>query len=270
MKRSSLILPFLKYLFTRPSVILKALYHGVSAADRRDHVIAIHNKGNGLRQVDLLDLFPAFEEHIDNYTHLYGTSFPIDIALLKKLARGFTDCEYFEIGTWRGESISNISKVAKKCVSLSLSDSEMHKIGYGPEFTKVQRFFSKALPNVEHIEGNSMTFDYSSIGKFDLIFVDGDHRYEAVRSDTSNVFKLLKNENSIIVWHDYVTQYEFIDWNVLGGILDGCPDDKKDKIYHVKNTLCAIYIPWQIKSSVRVYPSVPDKTFSISFKVASI
>lgn len=266
MKRSALILPFFKYLFTRPSVIMKALYHGISAADRQDYVVNRYGLKNGLPEVDLLELFPGFNETVNNFTHLYGTSLPIDIALLKRLAASTPDCDYFEIGTWRGESISNIAEVAKFCVSLSLSDAEMHKIGYGTPFTKVQRFFSKNLPNVRHIEGNSITFDYSRIGKFDLIFVDGDHRYEAVKSDTSNVFKLLKSDKSIIVWHDYVTQYEFIDWNVFSGILDGAPPDKRGKIYHVTNTLCAIYIPWEVKSFERVYPTYPDKKFTVSIK----
>jgi hypothetical protein len=191
--------------------------------------------------------------------------------LLKQLAAGYKNCKYLEIGTWRGESISNVAEVASECYSLSLSDKEMHAIGWGEPFTKVQRFFSKNLPNVKHVEGNSMHFDFSSLGtKFDLIFVDGDHRYEAVKSDTQNVFRLLRDENSIIVWHDYAIQYEHIDWNVFAGILDGAPPEKRGQIYHVANTLCAIYTSKPVKAFRRVYPAVPDKEFSIRIKSSRI
>ncbi|MCC7302169.1 MAG: class I SAM-dependent methyltransferase [Bacteroidia bacterium] len=271
MQRRKLVGPFLKYLFTRPSVILKALYHGISSADRKDYVTKRYGMENGLKEISLTDLFPGFRQEVHHFTHLYGTSLPIDMALLKQLASGFRDCAYLEIGTWRGESISNVAEVAKECWSLSLSDKEMHSIGWGEPFTKVQRFFSRDLPNVKHVEGNSMTFDFNSLNrKFDLIFVDGDHRYEAVRNDTEKVFRLLKDDTSIIVWHDYAIQYEHIDWNVFAGILDGAPAEKRNNIYHVSNTLCAIYINRPVKSFSRVYPAVPDKEFTITIQASML
>lgn len=265
MKRLSLILPFVKILFTKPSVILKSLYHAVINSNRKDHVIQKYNLKNGLPQIDILDLLPNLHETIENYTLLMGTSHPIDMVILKQLAKKITDCNYFEIGTWRGESISNVASVAKKCVSLSLSDKEMHELGYGEKFTRVQRFFSKSCTNIEHIEANSKTFDFKSLNqKFDLIFVDGDHGYDAVKSDTENVFNLLKNENSIIVWHDYGTSYETIDWEVLAGILDGTPTDKHKNLYQISNSLCAVYIQGDFKTKVLDYPTYPDKKFKIT------
>jgi hypothetical protein len=265
MQRNKLIVPFFKYLFSRPQILLKALYHGVSAADRKDFVIKNYGFSNGLPEIDLLDLIPQFNVEIKNFTHLYGTSLPIDIALLKALAGRIPDCDFLEIGTWRGESISNMAEVCRSCYSVSLSDEEMKAIGYDEKYTRVQRFFSKNLPNVKHIEANSMTFDFSSLDKkFDLIFVDGDHRFDAVKSDTAKVFELLKDENSIIVWHDYAIQYEHIDWNVLAGILAGAPAKKRGNIFHVTNTLCAVYLPGNHKIHNRDFPSVPNKKFSIS------
>ena len=96
-----------------------------------------------------------------------------------------------------------------------------------------------------------------------MIFVDGDHRYEAVKSDTENVFKLLKNENSIIVWHDYTEHYELIDWEVFSGILDGTPKEKLKNIYHIKNTLCAVYINKDIPKTAKNFPEIPKNRFSV-------
>ena len=263
MKRRSIILPFLSILFTKPSVILKALYHAVINANRKEYVIKKY--GEGLPQIDLLDILPDMNGTIHYFTHLYGTSLPIDICVLKMLAKKYTDCEYFEIGAWRGESIANIASVAKHCVSLSLSDKEMHAIGYGEKFTRVQRFFSKNLSNVEHIEHNSHTFDFEKFErKFDLIFVDGDHSYDGVKSDTQNVFNLLKDEKSVIVWHDYTSHYEQIDWEVFAGIMDGAPADRRSKIYQLSNTLCAIYTNGNFKTKKLDFPTYPDKEFTVA------
>jgi len=266
MERKKLILPFFKALFTQPAVILKSLYHGIVPHDRKAFVISQFGKSNGLNEVDLLDLFPLFNEVVEPFSHLYGTSLPIDLAILKKIAKQITDCEYLEIGSWRGESLANIAPNCKRCVSLSLSDDEMRSIGLSEKVISMQRFYSKNLKNVSHLEGDSTKFDFSKIGKFDLIFVDGDHRYEAVKSDTENAFKLLKNENSIIIWHDYTEQYEHINWEVFAGILSGAPEKAHDSIYHITNSLCAIYLPHHIKSSKYDYPKFPDKSFKITIE----
>src|SRR5882757_4344146 len=105
MNKFGLLFPLLKILFTKPSVILKSLYHTVINTNRKDYVVKKHGLANGLPQLDILDLFPGLDETIENYTNLIGTSLPIDIVILKQLAKRYPDCSYFEIGSWRGESI---------------------------------------------------------------------------------------------------------------------------------------------------------------------
>lgn len=123
--------------------------------------------------------------------------------------------------------------------------------------------FSKNLSNIKHIKHNSQTFDFSSIGKFDLIFIDGDHSYEGVKKDTENVFKVLKNDNSIIVWHDYSNLTgNTINWGIFAGILDGCPKEMVKNLYHISNTMCAIYINKKLSGS-KIPSQIPNKTFTI-------
>ena len=232
----------LRGLVRNPSAILNPL----EEKDKQRYVAQVHGLPQGLPSVDLLELFPDFDEVVEPYSFLGGTSLPIDLALLKALARGYPECRYFEIGTWRGESIANVASVAASCTSLSLSAREMEELGFFPagsgSFAQTHRFFSQGLPNVTYIEHNSRTYDFSQLrGGFDLIFVDGDHTYEGVRSDTANVFNLLRDERSVIVWHDYASTPELVRFSVLAGILDGCPPEKRGKLYHVSNTMCAIY-----------------------------
>ena len=152
-----------------------------------------YNLEKGLPKANILDVIPNLDENI-KLCYLYAGSLCIDYAILKGLCRRFENCRYLEIGTWRGESILNVSDIANECVSISLSNEEMKKIGLPEEAIKISRLLSKDLPNVKHIEHDSQTYDFSKIGKFDLIFIDGDHSYEGVKKDTENAFKLLRKE----------------------------------------------------------------------------
>lgn len=231
---------------------------------------------DGLPVIDLLDLFPRLEETVSPYSYLRGAAQPIDLALLRALARRYNPCQYLEIGAWRGESAANIAEVADECVSVDLSEAEMRQSGSSDEFiTKVRGFFSKNLKNVRHILHNSQTLDFSALGgKFDLVFIDGDHNYQGVKMDTENAFKTLRNSSSVIVWHDYKRITESVRWEVFAGILDGCPEEKIDNLYHINNTFCAIYMEGDFKTRNVVLGKapyeVPDKNFSIKISVQPI
>ena len=106
--------------------------------------------------------------------------------------------------------------------------------------------------------------------KFDLLFIDGDHHYESVKNDTANAFKLLKNENAIIVWHDYGNNPNDIRWDVFRGILDGTPPEEQKYLYRVSNTLCAIYTRQQITAEYPAVNPTPKKSFSINVKSTHI
>lgn len=201
-------------------------------------------KGNGLSMIRAEELFGDFSETVEPFAFLYGGSLPTDLALLKKLARRIPHCSYFEIGTWRGESVANVASVADKCFTLNLSDKEMREIGLNKRYIDLHRFYSKNIPNILHLEGNTLSFDFQSLNKkFDLIFIDGDHRFEMVKNDTEKVFRHLVHEKSIVVWHDYARNPETVRYEVLSGILEGCPKPYHDHIFHVAHTLCAVYIP---------------------------
>lgn len=270
MERKKLILPFLKALFSQPSVILKSLYHGMVEHESKHLVASINGNNNVLRELSIFDLFVDFNEIIDPYSHLYGSSLPIDIAILNKITKEFPNCDYLEIGSWRGESLANIAPNCNRCVSLSLSEKEMRELKIDDRTIQMQRFFSKKHQNIEHIGADSTKFDFSTLGKFDVIFIDGDHRYEAVKSDTENALKLLKNENSIILWHDYTKNYEQINWEVYAGILAGMPKNLHSRIYHITNSLLAIYTNKALSNSEYLFPKIPDKVFSININSKKI
>jgi predicted O-methyltransferase YrrM len=236
----------------------------------RSRLKRVYGLGEGLSTIDLLDVVPGLNETLSPYCFMNGSSRTVDLAMLKALARRFSDCRYLEIGTLRGESIANIAQVAKECVSLSLSDQEMVQRGWPENYLINNGFFLGQVPNLKRIGHDSSTYDFSTLGKFDLVFVDGDHSYEGVVSDTKNAFRVLRDENSIIVWHDYGMEYEAPRWSVMAGILDAAPEHARAHIYHVSNTLCAIYIREDFKTSFTVYPSVPNKVFAVTISATEL
>ncbi len=248
-------------------LLMKNLFHFTTIQSHKEIVQRKHRMAQGFPTVEINDLLPGFNETVKNYTYLDGNSRAIDVAILMALAKRYNNCTYLEIGSFRGESIVNVASVAKECYSLSLSDEEMAGVGFAA-YIPQNRMYSKSLKNITHIGHDSTTFDFSTLNKkFDLIFVDGSHEYLPVVKDTANVFKLLKDENSVIVWHDCGDSYESVRWTVQAGILDGCPPEAKNKIYRISNSLCAIYTNQKVKSGFPPFPRVPDKTFDVTVKL---
>lgn len=265
MSKFSKIVKGVVLLLRSPSLINRVLD---DSDVQKKEVIKKFNLPNGLKLVDILDLVPNFNENVVPYACLDGGSTPLDIALLNALVKSKSDCEYLEIGTWRGESVANVARYAKSCTTINLPDQEMLSMGLSERYVDLHRFFSKDLKNVNHIQANSLLFDFNSMNKkFDVIFIDGDHHYDSVKSDTENVFGLLRDENSVIVWHDYGNTPSNIRWDVLNGILSGLPESERKNVYRVSNTLCAIYTKQKVCSTVQENFEIPQKHFSISVNV---
>jgi predicted O-methyltransferase YrrM len=249
-------------LITRKPYLLNKVLEDKEA--NKDLVLSRYNLPLGLNEIAFKDLV-KHEVTIDPFCFLEGGSLPTDLALLKALASVKNNCSYFEIGTWRGESVANVAAVAKECFTLNLSNEELKQLGLDSKYIGLQRSLSSNLPNVKHISANSLEFDYKGLNKkFDLIFIDGDHRYEAVRSDGENCFRELRHDQTIIVWHDYKYAPDEIRWEVLLGILDAIPKEHHKHLYAVSNTLCAIYYPFPIEAKPVEYPVKPEKNFRVT------
>lgn len=225
-----------------------------------------------LPTIDLLDLFPNLNETVDSYSFLTGTSLITDFILLKSLARKFEKCAYLEIGSWRGESLVNLNAVTSDLTSLTLSEAEMENFNFGADFIKVHGLFSNHIETITKVEHNSHTYDFSKLErKFDLIFIDGDHSFEGVLNDTKKTFSLRKDSKSIIVWHDYGFDTENVRYNTLKAILEGIPAEKHKNLYHVSNTMCAVYIEdLDLPTTQTRKPTFPNKKFTINVTAEKI
>jgi len=150
-----------------------------------------------------------------------------------------------------------------------LSPDDIISLGYSKKYADLHGcLLDSNRDKIEIIYANSRNFDFSTLGKkFDLIFIDGDHSYEGVRSDTNKVIPFLRDENSIIVWHDYAYNPEKPRHSVIAAILDGLPKAMHGQLFHVSNTMCAIYTNQKFKSQLLSYPVAPDKIFDVSISI---
>jgi len=210
-------------------------------------------------------------EPVFPYAFLDGGSLPTDLALLNSLVQKTKDCKYFEIGTWRGESVANVARFAKDCVSLDLSAEQLERMGRDSRYIKAQAEFSRDLKNVTHLQGDTLNFDFSNLPKdFDVIFIDGDHHYEMVKNDTSKVHEFLYHKDCIIVWHDYAHNPEQVRFEVMAGILDGLPAGLHPYLYHVENTKCAILYPHKIEGRMLTFPMEAKHVFEVKLEMKAL
>ena len=265
-------LKLLKILLSHPKEIIVL---GLAAITRKQNEINYEKRNlekyslSQLPTLDIMDLIPGYGGSIHSYTYLNGGSIPTIVLMLKCLAQRFKDCSYLELGSFRGETIANVADVAKDCTSVTLSQEEMTAMGFHEGFIKLDRIFSLNKPNITYHLHNTLTFDFSSLNKkFDLISIDADNSYSSILHDTQTVFKLLKDEKSIIIWHNYSTDLENggVRQDVLAGILDGTPPEYRKNLYHVSNTICAIFVRGDYPSSFVMPMSYPTKAFNVTME----
>jgi hypothetical protein len=219
------------------------------------------------KQIRLVDLMETDEVQIVPYAFLSGSSLVTDFALLQLLCRKYQVKDYLEIGTWRGESAANVAPYVDSVTTFNLGDEQLLSLGLEKNYVDSHRFFSKDIPNIQHVFGDSQTFDFDQLGKkFDLIFIDGDHSSEAVKRDTEKMLSYLKNNQSIIVWHDAKVDTEYPRYEVLMGIYQGLPVDMQQRVYLVENSLCAVYLPMEIAHEIPVLNRLPRNSFELTLK----
>lgn len=140
----------------------------------------------------------------------------------------------FEIGTHTGSSTLEMAiNVPDQTEILTLDLEPSETIGSAYRNTE---YSSK----IRQLYGNSVTFDYAPfLGKVDLVFIDGDHTYDGVNSDTEKAFELLR-PGGVIVWDDY----RWLECHVecVGVTLFLNEFQRKRSIFNITGTRFAIYV----------------------------
>jgi predicted O-methyltransferase YrrM len=224
-----------------------------------------------LQQMDPFGWPEAQQLTIAPYAFLSGSSMVTDFAFLQLACRKYQVETYLEIGTWRGESAANVAPYVKEVLTLNLPDQTLLQMGMSQAYIDSHRFFSKDLANVQHLFGDSATFDWTPYQQHcDLIFIDGDHSTEAVQRDTETALRLRKTEKSILVWHDAKSDGEYPRYEVLLGIYRALPKELHQNLYLVKHALCAVYLPEGAEASAIQINALPNRQFELGLKNVNI
>lgn len=123
----------------------------------------------------------------------------------------------FEIGTFNGRTTLNIAANSRDDATTYTLDLPAEELGgaelpldpadlkYVKKAVSGELFLETPLaPRIRQLFGDSARFDYGPYrGKMDLVFVDGAHSYEYVRTDSRNALELLRGGTGTILWHDY-------------------------------------------------------------------
>lgn len=143
-----------------------------------------------------------------------------ELLVLAGIVRRVQPRACFEIGTFDGRTTLNLAANAPEArvYTLDLPPQDLGRTGLqiaaGDE-----KFINKPASGarfrdtpeaarITQLFGDSATFDFGPHeGKMDLIFVDGSHSYDYVKSDTRAALRLLKREGGVILWHDYGSPY---------------------------------------------------------------
>jgi len=227
---------------------------------------------NSLPLISFDDLVGMEPFTLSHYTFAPWSASPIEHALVQGLARRLQPCHFLEIGSLRAELLANLNGLVESSISLSLSKDDMRRRGYPPIVVETNLMYEPDVRNLQVIYEDSRNFDFSKLTgpQRNLVLIDGDHAYEAVRHDTRNVVRTCSPE-SVIVWHDYTLgDQATVHWPVFAGVLDGLPRTHWDRLYHVNHTVCAVLLPkaWSVRTHET--PFRPERLFSVALKAREV
>jgi predicted O-methyltransferase YrrM len=185
----------------------------------RDHLFNLRMAASSIRYVPRLPvemleaIFPGIDDKTVTLRHaVRGRSLPHGEAYVLSLITAFADpSRIFEIGTASGQSTLLMAKQAPRAtvdtLDLGTEASSLAKQPGEPPVADPETIGAafRGTPEGNRIRqhfGDSARFDYGPFeDQIDLVFVDGSHTYEYVRSDSSAALSMLR-PGGIVVWDD--------------------------------------------------------------------
>jgi hypothetical protein len=175
-----------------------------------------------------------------------GTLTPVnDLKIIYRTASSIKPGTILEIGTFLGWATVGlfVNAIYADVYTIDIHKEMGKKVPGYQKFEvlpkdKVGQAFKDKIPGIHQILGDSRNAETYSLLKgktVDLVFIDGNHSFEAVLRDTRNVLRFVRKK-SIIFWHDF---------NEVTGVKKAlnelvCAD--RLKIYHIDKTWLAFSI----------------------------
>ena len=128
-----------------------------------------------------------------------GWMSPTEGSTLSKITKGM---EVIEIGSYLGRSTVYIAREAKKVYAIDTFDGRATAVPKLCRYTfqaNLERY--GVADKVEVLEGTSEEM-IPLCGEVDAVFIDGDHKYDAVKKDIELALTKLRPEG-VLIFHDY-------------------------------------------------------------------
>lgn len=170
-----------------------------------------------------------------DYQIEYGEMPLHELLILCRIARAKNPKTIFEIGTYLGGTTLQLAANSRAQIfTLDLPADDIKNIvdedlDVYPE-SPGSKFQDNTIYNgrIKQLIGNSLTYDFAPYyGKFDLILVDGCHRYDHVVRDSRNALNM-KSEDGLVLWHDYA--------EYAPGVVQALEEIKDRHLVHISNT----------------------------------
>lgn len=141
-----------------------------------------------------------------------------ELSTLAVIAKWVAPAKALEIGTFDGRSALAIAANMPedgRLWTMNLPPTHADGTANGASYderlaTKVESGYRfKSMPEAKRITqifGDSTKYDYTGMGPFQYIFIDGGHGEGIVRQDTTNALNLVDRGKGVILWHD-ATRY---------------------------------------------------------------
>jgi predicted O-methyltransferase YrrM len=200
---------------------------------------------------DIFDVFPGVEEACKIVIeHLPGAdrNLPLhELACLALITKVVNPRQVFEIGTYTGRTALNFAQNSPEdCIVWTLDSppTEAHTRTIAADdnieqHTRASMDYKgkNAERKIRPLYGNSSAFDFSPyFGKIDMVFVNGAHHYEAVKSDTVNALRMVK-PNGYVIWHDFANYGDCND--ITRAVLDILSGDN---VVQIAATQLALFV----------------------------
>lgn len=161
-----------------------------------------------------------------------------DLVELLKIVRLTGMRRVLELGSYRGLTAAYIARNLP-------DDGTVVAVDEDPEHGSAYRV-TELEAKIERRTGliAPWLFEHDAPGSYDLIFVDAEHRYADVKSDTALALRLV-SPTGYIVWHDYRNTGYFNRLCAVPEVLDELAQSKTG--VHIANSSLAVHSPaWDV------------------------
>jgi predicted O-methyltransferase YrrM len=197
------------------------------------------------------DLVGPLSLTLENFHSRNGNLSPYEVLAIASLVKNRGPKRLLEIGTFDGNTTLQMALNAPDDAKIHTIDLPVDEnTAASPilesdlkfildEKKRVRKFESSSVSHkINQHFGDSTQYDFASFtkeGPLDLIFIDGGHTYECVKSDTQKSLPIL-SEQGCILWHDFTPHF--------GGVFQYLLELSRElPLVHIEGTNLVLYTP---------------------------